>query len=86
MNSLAAMLSEFGIGPADVDKAITAAEVEIVSGQSEAGYARLVQAVRLAPAEERNRARARLLELFELAAPDDPLVAKARRALAAALF
>lgn len=72
--------------PADVDKAITAAEVEIVSGQSEAGYARLVQAVRLAPAEERNRARARLLELFELAAPDDPLVAKARRALAAALF
>ena len=69
-----------------MDAAITAAEVQLASGDADAAYARLVQAVRLAPTEERNRARARLLELFELAAPDDPAVAKARRALAAALF
>ena len=31
-------------------------------------------------------ARARLLELFDLAMPDDPAVAAARRALASALY
>lgn len=81
-----AALQAANADPADVDAAITAAEVQLASGDADAAYARLVQAVRLAPPEERNRARARLLELFELAAPDDPAVAKARRALAAALF
>lgn len=82
----AAALTAADADPADVDKAITAADVEVASGEVEAAYSRLVRAVRLAPADERNRARTRLLELFDLAAPDDPLVTKTRRALAAALF
>lgn len=81
-----AALAAAAADPADVDLAITAAEVEVASGDTEAGYARLVNAVRLAPADERGRARTRLIELFDLAAPDDPAVTKARRALAAALF
>ncbi len=72
--------------PADVEAAITAAEVNIASGDAESGYARLVQAVRLSQGDDRARARTRLVELFDMALPDDPAVAAARRALAAALY
>lgn len=72
--------------PSDVDAAITAAEVELANGDAQAAYDRLVAAVRLTAGDDRNKARTRLLELFELAPADDPTVAKARRALAAALF
>ncbi|MDP2014727.1 MAG: tetratricopeptide repeat protein, partial [Actinomycetota bacterium] len=41
--------------------------------------------VKATSGEERNRARARLLELFVIA-DDDPAVAPARTALASALF
>lgn len=72
--------------PGDVDAALVAADVEITQGDPAAAYHRLVTAVRLSAAEERERARARLLELFDLAMPDDPDVAAARRALASALY
>jgi putative thioredoxin len=72
--------------PADVDAAVTAADVEMANGEPEAAYARLVQTVKLSAGEDRDRARARLLELFELTPADDPIVMKYRRALAAALF
>ncbi|MFM2438946.1 MAG: hypothetical protein RLZ55_1771 [Actinomycetota bacterium] len=72
--------------PADVDKAILAAEVNIANGDAERGYDRLIQAVRLAGGDDRARARTRLVELFDMALADDPQVLKARRALAAALY
>lgn len=72
--------------PGNVEAALVAADVDIAHGDAKAAYARLVAAVRGSAAEDRERARARLLELFELATPDDPDVAAARRALAAALY
>lgn len=72
--------------PAAVDAAITAAEVELANGDAQAAYDRLVAAVRATAGDDRDKARTRLLELFELAPADDPVVAKARRSLAAALF
>lgn len=72
--------------PGDIDKAIVAADVNLANGDADRAYARLIQAVRLSSGEDRDRARAALLALFELAPADDPAVAAARRSLAAALF
>ncbi len=72
--------------PGDIEKAIVAADVNLANGDAERAYARLIQAVRLSAGDERDRARAALVALFELAPADDPAVTAARRSLAAALF
>jgi putative thioredoxin len=72
--------------PADVDAQLLAADVEVLSGEAEAAYQRLVDLVRRSAGDDRERARQHLISLFTVAGPDDPAVAKARRALASALF
>lgn len=72
--------------PDDVDAQLLAADVEVLGGQAEAAYARLVGLVRRTAGDDRDRARQHLVSLFAIAGPDDPAVAKARRALASALF
>lgn len=83
-----AALAAADAAPGDVAAAITAADVHLAQGDPGQAYARLVAAVRASAAdpESRERARARLLELFDMAPADDPDVAAARRALAAALY
>jgi len=70
----------------DVDAQLLAADVEVLSGNVEQSFARLVGLVRRAAGDDREAARARLLSLFDVLAPDDPRVARARRDLTAALF
>lgn len=72
--------------PADVEAQAALADVEATGGQLDLAFARLVRAVQLTSGAEREAARTRLVELFELAGPDDPRVPGARRALASALF
>lgn len=72
--------------PADVTWALTAADVEVAEGEAAAAYRRIITAIKMTAGEERERARQRLLELFDLAPADDADVAAARRALAAALY
>jgi putative thioredoxin len=72
--------------PDDVDAQIAAADAEVATGAPEQAFERLVGAVRRLTGDECDRARAHLVELFELFAPDDPRVTSARRALARALF
>jgi putative thioredoxin len=72
--------------PDSVDAQLLAADVEVVSGQAEAAYRRLVDVVRRTAGAERERVRQHLVSLFTVAGPDDPAVAAARRALASALF
>ncbi|GGK98946.1 tetratricopeptide repeat protein [Mangrovihabitans endophyticus] len=72
--------------PDDLAAQRLAADIEVVSGQAEQAYARLVAAVRRSSGEDRDEARKHLLSLFTVAGPDDPAVADARRALARALF
>ncbi len=72
--------------PDDVDAQLLAADIEVVSGQADRAYTRLVDLVRRTAGPERERVRQHLVSLFTVAGPDDPAVATARRALASALF
>ena len=68
------------------DAQMAMADLEVASGRLEPAFARLVEAVRLNAGAERDRARTRLLELFETVGNSDPAVLTARRNLATALF
>ncbi len=72
--------------PDDIEAQTLAADIEVLSGQAEEAYARLVGLVRRTFGPERERVRLHLVSLFTIAGPDDPAVATARRALASALY
>ncbi|WP_240487266.1 tetratricopeptide repeat protein [Actinomadura flavalba] len=72
--------------PADAAKQTAAADVEMVTGQVDAAFARLIAAVRRTAGDDREAVRKHLLDLFAILPPDDPRVGKARRALQSALF
>lgn len=72
--------------PEDVSAQCQAADLELLGGQVEEAFGRLIDTIRRTAGEDRDAARARLLELFEVIGPDDPRVAKGRTSLANALF
>ena len=69
-----------------LDDQLAAADVEMVTGQVDAAFDRLLQQIRQTSGEDRNTARVRLLELFETLGNADERVLRARRELMAALF
>ncbi|MGP4000197.1 tetratricopeptide repeat protein [Streptomyces sp. 8N706] len=72
--------------PEDVDAQIAAADLDLVGGHVEDAFGRLVETVKRTAGEDREKARLRLLELFEVIGGDDPRVTAARGALARVLF
>lgn len=72
--------------PDDVDAALLVADLDVLGGHVEDAFARLVDLVRRASGEDRERVRVRTVELFDVVGSDDPRVLVARRALASALF
>jgi len=72
--------------PDDIAAQLLAADVEVLSGQAEQAYQRLIGLIRRSAGDDRDTVRKHLVSLFTVAGPDDPAVAKARRALASALF
>ncbi|MFG2329079.1 tetratricopeptide repeat protein [Streptomyces sp. NPDC048604] len=72
--------------PKDVTAQIAAADLDLVGGHVQDAFGRLVDAVRVTAGEDRDAARLRLLELFEVIGADDPRVTAARQALARVLF
>jgi putative thioredoxin len=72
--------------PGDAQAQLRQADVELISGQVDEAFDRLVQAIRRTAGDERDAVRVHLIELFDLLAPDDPRVVKGRRALSSALF
>lgn len=72
--------------PGDVEAQLRAADFELVQGDPEAAFARLVDVIRRTAGDEREAVRVRLLELFDTVGPTDPAVLKFRRKLASALF
>ncbi|UFU07680.1 tetratricopeptide repeat protein [Ruania halotolerans] len=73
-------------GAGDLAAQLPAADVEVASGKLADGYARLLGVIRVSAGDDRDAARTRLLELFQLAPHDAPEVVKARRDLAVALY
>ncbi|MGI5348725.1 tetratricopeptide repeat protein [Streptomyces sp. CA-250714] len=72
--------------PDDVAAQLQVADLDMAGGHVEDAFGRLVDTVRRTAGEDRDAARVRLLELFEVIGPEDPRVVTARAALARALF
>jgi putative thioredoxin len=72
--------------PQDVDAQILVADLDLLGGQVDDAFARLVDTVRVTGGADRDRARLHLVELFDVVGPDDPRVGKSRITLASALF
>ena len=72
--------------PDDVAAQALAADLDVLGGHIDDALTRMVDTVARTSGDERDKARAHLLSLFEVVGSDDPAVATARRRLAAALF
>jgi putative thioredoxin len=72
--------------PADVTAALLVADLDLLDGQVEPAFSRLIELVRATDGDERERVRVHLIELFDIVGPGDERVLKARRALMSALF
>ncbi|UGY93693.1 tetratricopeptide repeat protein [Streptomyces gobiensis] len=71
---------------ADIEAQLRAADLDLVGGHVEDAFGRLVETVKRTVGDERETARLRLLELFEVIGLEDPRVVAARAALARVLF
>ena len=80
-----AVLATAGTSSALEDQ-LAAADVEMLTGQAELAFGRLIGLVRRTAGDERNAVRLRLLELFETLGNTDERVLKGRRDLMSALF
>jgi putative thioredoxin len=84
---LAAVRETGASRPEDLDAQLAVADVDMLGGHVEDAFDRLLQVVRTAAEpEDRDRARARLLEFYGMVGADDPRVAASRKRLATALY
>jgi len=72
--------------PDDVAAQTLVADLDMLAGQLDDAFNRLVDLVRRTAGDERNQAREHLLAMFAAVGNDDPRVLKGRQALASALF
>ncbi|PJN23460.1 tetratricopeptide repeat protein [Kitasatospora sp. CB02891] len=70
----------------DVQAQLRAADLDLVGGHVEDAFGRLVDTVAKTFGDDRDTARLRLLELFEVIGSEDPRTVAARQALARVLF
>lgn len=81
-----ALLAAADAPDASVEEQVAGADAALVLGDVNAALGRGLEAVRSHAGEERETARMRLLELFDVIGSSTPEVARARRQLAALLF
>jgi len=72
--------------PDDVDLALEAADVQLARGEVSNTFARLLGTIRGSSGPQREQARLRLVELFNVIGNDDPRVTAARKELGKALY
>jgi len=72
--------------PADLDAQLLVADLDLLAGNVEDAFGRLLDLVRATTGDDREKVRIRLVDLFEVVGADDPRVPAARRALANALY
>ena len=70
----------------DLTSQLMCADIEIATGNYEAAFDRLIKAVKSFTGDDRDKAKAHLIALFNLVDPTDPRLVKARSQLASALF
>jgi putative thioredoxin len=83
---LAAVRTAAADAPHDVDAQLAVADLDVLGGQVQDAFDRLIDVIRSTAGPERERVRVRLVELFEVVGAEDPRVPAARRALASALY
>ena len=72
--------------PDDLDAQLAVADLDVSGGHIEDAFNRIISFIGRNPGPERERARIRLLELFDVVGTSDPRVSKARQGLARILF
>ena len=72
--------------PSDPEAQSRVADIDMASGRVDEAFDRLLGVVRRTSGEDREKARAHLVGLFDIYPPRDPRVSKARAALSALLF
>lgn len=72
--------------PDDLQAQMRCADVEVVHGALQPAFDRLLRIISSTTGDERDQAKERLIELFSLVDPADPILIKARAQLASALF
>jgi putative thioredoxin len=72
--------------PEDVAAQLRVADFEMVSGDAEKAFDRILAVIKRTSGAERNTARLHLLDLFEVLSPDDERLKKARTQLTLLLF
>lgn len=72
--------------PDDIEAAFAAADVQMLQQDVAGAYDRLIALVKRTSGDERTTVRTRLIELFDLFDPADPVVIAGRRNLANALY
>ena len=80
------LLAAADAAPTDLTAALAGADATLALGDVNAALGRALEAVRTHVGEERETARLRLLELFEIIGSTSPEVAQARRRLATMLY
>lgn len=70
----------------DLTSQLMCADIQIASGDYEGAFDRLLKVIKSKTGDERDKAKAHLISLFNLVDPTDPRLIKARAALASALF
>ncbi len=72
--------------PGDAEAQIRVADIDLAAGRVDEAFDRLLGVIRRTSGEDRERARAHLVDLFAILPPRDPRVTRARSALSALLF
>ena len=80
------LLAAADAAPADLEATLAGADAALALGDVNAALGRALESVRTHQGEERESARLRLLELFEIIGATSPEVAQARRRLASLLY
>lgn len=72
--------------PGDVQAQLAVADLDVLGGQIEDAFARLLEVGATVFGDDREAVRTRLVELFDVVGAEDPRVIQARRSLAALLY
>ncbi|WP_041628374.1 tetratricopeptide repeat protein [Corynebacterium efficiens] len=80
------VIAEADADPGDPDKVFAAADAEIVAGNPEAAFNRLIALLTRTAGKEKDAVKNRLIELFGLFDATDPRVLSARGRMASALY